>query len=240
MITYFIDGIDIRSAYGVHISASNGILGKPKTKERQREEYLNLHGSYVDLGMTRYADREISLSCFIKATTKIDFINKVDEFTDLINAPGLHRLEIALDGQKVLFFEVYNKNAIEPAKKWSGGTQVGTFALRLIEPCPVKRVYHGYISDRNLPVELSVVGGSDLHVFWGDTTHDFDVENFPLSHQYDSDQEEFYIIIAGTTDEITDVSATNTELHEVLTGRTSIIWNNGVGLLWNNGEQMLY
>ena len=130
---YKLDGVDIKT-YGVCVSDSKGIINRPKTKAPKATKWDDYHGEAVDLTHKYYEAREITLSCFIKATSKIDFINKVTTFEQLFDKAGTNRLVVEVDANKPLIFEVYCKDEIDIAKSWDDNLMVGTFKIKLTTP----------------------------------------------------------------------------------------------------------
>ena len=136
---YLLDGVDFKT-FGVYVSGSDGILNRPKLKAPASLSWDNYHGESVDLMHKFYESREITLSCFVKAESKMDFIKRVAEFEAQFDKKGTNRLVVDVHPIKPLIYEVYSKDAIEISKEWNNELMVGTFKLKLIEPEPVKRV----------------------------------------------------------------------------------------------------
>ena len=65
---------------------------------------------------------------------------KLSRFEQLFDEQGTQRLMIDVHPTKPLLYEVYCKDEISVAKKWSDELMVGTFKLKLFEPEPVKRI----------------------------------------------------------------------------------------------------
>lgn len=229
--SYYIDGIDIKETYGVCVSGSDGLLNRPKLKQpitvsRERE-----HGEIVFLDRKYLEPRDITLHCFIKASSRNEFIQRVVEFEKLFERRGgdaatgggyvasTNRLHVDVHPVKPLMYEVYLKDALEISKTWNDQLMVGTFKLKLVEPCPVKRVLKHYVSsDDNKTATITLAVSSYLNVFWGDGSVDYDVttdsgETTTLTHTY-SDNGEYFIVICGDTEDITS-----------FTTNAIIVWN---------------
>lgn len=201
--TYTIDGVDFKE-YGVYVSDSDGILNRPKLKPLASISWDNYHGEDVDLNHKYYEAREITLSCFIKARDKMDFLTKVTAFEQLFDSRGLHRLVIDVHPTKPLIYEVYCKDEIGLSKKWNDGLMVGTFKLKLVEPQPVKRVLkHIRVLDNTKTCSITLSTHKFVNIFWGDGTVDEDVsgQNITVSHDY-AESGEYYPVITGCIDEI--------------------------------------
>lgn len=215
-IEYTIDGVNIKNAFGVCVSNSEGVISKPKLKTPTSMSWDNYHGEVVDLYHKFYEPREITLSCFLKASSKNDFITRLVEFEQLFDKPGTQRLMISVHPIKPLVYEIYNKNEIAVKKTWNERLMVGTFDLKLTEPEPVKRVLkHIRVSDATKDCTITLTSNKNVNIYWGDGESDLDVSgtNKTVSHTY-KDNGDYFIIIAGCVDEITDF-ATN----------AIIVWN---------------
>ena len=217
-ITYKLDGIDIKT-YNVYISASDGLLSRPKPKANTSVDWADYNGTVVDLTKRLYESREIELDCFIKADTQADFLLKCNTFLALFDAVGTRRLEVFVDNEatpKPLVFEVYSSDNISISKKWSSATMAGTFSIKLKEPEPIKKVLkYTRTSDANKTVSITVTSAKLLNIYWGDISHTYDVSGTAqtVTHNYAANGT-FYIIVTGNIDEITSLTTTGT-----------VVWN---------------
>ena len=212
-VTYKIDGIDFKT-YGVFVSDSDGIMNRPKVKAPASVSWDNYHGDAVDLKRKFYETREITLSCFIKATDKNDFTTKVFTFEQVFDKPGTNRLVIEANPDKPLIYEVYCKDEIAILKKWSDTEMIGTFKLKLCEPEPVKRVLKFTADGLQFSVNITFTTDKLVNIYWGDGDADFDLvgENVSATHDYSNGV--YYPVITGCIDEIT-----------AFTTNATIIWN---------------
>lgn len=207
MQAYLLDGIDFKK-YGVFVSDSDGVLNRPKLKPMQSISWDNYHGESVDLMHKFYEPREITLSCFIKANTKNDFIAQVTAFEQLFDKTGTQRLVVDVHPIKPLIYEVYCKDEIAVAKKWNNDLMVGTFKLKLIEPEPVKRILkHIRIDSSTKTCTITLTSIKYLNIYWGDGTVDYDVsgDNVTITHDY-AENGDYFPLVAGSIDEITNFS----------------------------------
>ncbi|MCQ2317828.1 MAG: LamG domain-containing protein [Bacteroidales bacterium] len=206
---YYIDGVNIKEAYGICVSGSDGVLDRPKLKAPLSIDWSNYHGEVVDLEHKYYEPREITLSCFVKANTKMDFINKVAQFTKLFDKNGTQRLMISVHPTKPLIYEVYCKDAIAISKTWSNDLMVGTFKLKLTEPEPVKRILkHFKTGADSATVQVLLKTVKCVNIYWGDGTVDKDIyseEGAGFTHTYTNDGE-YFIVITGCINEIAEFS----------------------------------
>jgi hypothetical protein len=212
---YRLDGVDFKK-YGVYVSDSEGVVSRPKLKNMATVSWDNYHGESVDLQHKFYEPREITLSCFIKANSKNDFITKVSTFEHLFDNSGTNRLVIDVHPIKPLIYEVYCKDEIAVSKKWNDELMVGTFKLKLIEPEPVKRILkHIRVSEATKTCTITLTTQKFVNIYWGDGMVDFDVsgENLTISHNY-AQNGDYFPIVTGCIDEIS-----------MFTTNAIVVWN---------------
>lgn len=151
-VGYYINGLTFDSL-NVHVSASKGLLDKLKLKEPQKYAWTEEHGEHVDLTKPRFEAREITLECFITASSSVDFITKINAFWSQFEGAGTKRLMVIIDPAKPLVYEVYVPDSIDVDKEWNDADMVGTFSLKLREPEPVKKVIKFTASSVLTPVD---------------------------------------------------------------------------------------
>lgn len=214
-VTYKLDGIDLKT-YGVYLSASEGLLSKPKPKTSLSVNWETYHGEVVDLSKRYYESRDIQLNCFIKASTQSDFITKCNAFLALFDQAGTRRLSVNVDSTEPLVYEVYLSDSIDVKKTWSSSNMSGAFTLKLREPEPIKRVLkYTRTGDADKTVSITVSSQKLLNFYWGDGAHAFDVSGTgqTITHNFTANGT-FYIVITGNIDEITS-----------LTTNATVVWN---------------
>lgn len=202
-IAYLVDGVNFKD-FGVYVSGSDGILNRPKLKAPTSLSWDNYHGESVDLMHKFYEPREITLSCFIKAESKIDFITRLAEFERQFDKLGTQRLVIDVHPVKPLIYEVYCKDAIEVTKEWNDNLMVGTFKLKLIEPEPLKRVLkHIRVGEATKRCTVTLTSRKYVNIYWGDGEVDMDVsgENKTITHDYATNGD-YFPVVTGCIDEI--------------------------------------
>jgi hypothetical protein len=210
---YTIDGVDFKD-FGVFVSDSDGIIDRPKIKTPRVDVWDNYHGEVVDMNHIYLEPRAITLSCFIKAGNRAEFLDKVFRFEQMFDSAGLHRLMIDV-GAKPLVYNVYCSDTIAVSKKWNDALMVGTFKLKLTEPEPVKRVLKHYVTD-NAGTEVCAVtikSAKYLNIYWGDGSVDYDVcgdssTAQTIAHTYAA-VGEYYPVITGCIDEIVSFDTTS-------------------------------
>ena len=200
---YLLDGVDFKE-YGVYVSGSEGIMNRPKLKTPTSVSWDNYHGESVDLSHKFYESREITLSCFVKASSKMDFIKKVTTFEQLFDKTGTNRLVIDVHPVKPLIYEVYCKDEIEMSKTWNDNLMVGTFKLKLVEPEPVKKVLkHIRVGEATKTCTIKMTTTKYVNIYWGDGNVDYDVygASKTVKHDYDANGD-YFPVITGCIDEI--------------------------------------
>jgi hypothetical protein len=203
-LEYYVDGLNFKD-YGVYVSGSEGILNRPKLKSITSISWDNYHGESVDLMHKFYESREITLSCFVKAQSKIEFITQISNFEKLFDKQGTQRLVIDVHPVKPLIYETYCQDAIEITKEWSDELMVGTFKLKLIEPEPVKRVLkHMVVDSSSQTCNIKITTRKYVNIYWGDGSVDYDIsgDDVEISHEYASNGE-YFPVVTGCIDEIT-------------------------------------
>lgn len=221
-ITYKIDGTDIKD-YNVYVSASDGLISRPKPKSNLQVNWPDYNGTVVDLSKRLYEPREIELDCFIKAESQTEFVSKCNTFLAVFDKIGTRRLEVFVDYEttpKPLVFEVYLSEEVKISKKWSADSMVGTFSMKLIEPEPIKKVFkYTRTKDADKTVTLDLTSPKLLNIYWGDGTYtyDFTGTNVEVSHNYQKNGT-FYIVITGNIDD-SEVDMGNANVNATL------VWN---------------
>lgn len=200
---YLLDGVNFKE-YGVFVSGSDGVMNRPKMKAPATLNWDNYHGESVDLSHKFYESREITLSCFVKAESKMDFIKKITTFEQQFDKKGTNRLVIDVHPVKPLIYEVYCKDAIEISKEWSDELMVGTFKLKLIEPEPVKRVLkHIRVNESTKTCTITLTSTKYVNIYWGDGSVDYDIsgDSVKITHNYDVNGD-YFPVVTGCIDEI--------------------------------------
>ena len=200
---YLLDGVNFKE-YGVYVSGSDGVMNRPKMKAPATLNWDNYHGESVDLSHKFYESREITLSCFVKAESKMDFIKKITTFEQQFDKKGTNRLVIDVHPVKPLIYEVYCKDTIEISKEWSDELMVGTFKLKLIEPEPVKRVLkHIRVNESTKTCTITLTSTKYVNIYWGDGSVDYDISGdaVKITHNYDVNGD-YFPVVTGCIDEI--------------------------------------
>lgn len=214
-IKYTIDGTDIETK-GVHVSASSGVVDGLKMKEPFTVSWEDYNGQAIDLSAPRYEVREIKLDCWLKASDPVDFVTKVNSFLALFDKAGLRRLQIGIDANKPLVYEVYRASAVDIEKKWRSAEMIGTFTLTLVEPEPVKKVLkYTRTSDADKTVSITFESDYIINIYWGDGNTTLDEAEGTATHDFTADGD-YIIIVTGNIDQITSFTTTGTVIWDKL------------------------
>lgn len=220
-LAYLLDGVNFKD-FGVYVSGSKGIIDSLKMKEPLKLDWDGYHGEAIDLSRPRMQAREITLECFIKSDGgKIAFVQAVKDFLEQFYTPhkkqadskseavaaGLHRLTIDIHPTKALVYEVYLPDGTDISKEWNDNKMVGTFTLKLKEPEPVKRVLkHFRVNENSKTVTVTLTTEKLVNIYWGDGTTTQDVYGTQtITHDY-LENGEYYVIIAGVIEDVTNFS----------------------------------
>jgi hypothetical protein len=202
-LSYLLNGINFKT-WGVTVSESNGVLDLPKLKSPFQITWPDYHGHVIDLSRKRIEAREIELKCWMKAVSKIDFINSLQSFLEEFRKDGTQRLTIDLHPIKPLLYEVYCLDGISISKRWNDRLMIGTFTLKLVEPDPVKRIVrHLRTGEATKTLTIAFTSYKVVTIYWGDGSKTEGYGNVTLSHNYNNDGI-YYAIVAGVIEEITD------------------------------------
>lgn len=206
-LAYTIEGTDFK-VWDIYVSESNGLLDRPKMKAPLSIDWPDYHGEVIDLQNKRFEAREITLNCFMKATGKIDFVTKLNDFLDIFSKDGTQRLTVDIHPTKPLVYEIYNESGLSITKRWNDDLMIGTFSLKLKEPNPVKRVVrHQRISTATKTLTITLTSDKAVTIFWGDGTKSEDIygTNITVSHEYTTEGI-YYAVIAGVIEDIANFS----------------------------------
>lgn len=193
-VNYYIDGTNL-STLGLRVAGSKGVIDAPKIKKPYSVNVDYLHGEYVDLSEIRYEPKQITLECFIKASSNVNLVTKLNSLKELLLTAGLKRLLIQIDEQRgyPLLYDVYCKEGIEITKRWrESGEVVGSFPIKLVEPEPYKQVLQ--FTGSSLQLNLN---NTFVNISWGDGTYSRGISNMFAPHTY-AQSGTYYPIITGT------------------------------------------
>jgi len=134
---YLLDTLDMGTTYGVYVQKTRGALDFLKRKGETAHSWPDYNGeeAFTDGDDIRFEPRDIILSCYIKATSKTNFLSNLILLKTVLEGSGLHTLRLP--------FLTYDLNvyfaaggALDMLTGWNGSTLVGKFILKLREPKP--------------------------------------------------------------------------------------------------------
>lgn len=207
-LEYYLEGVNLKE-YGIRVESSTGVLDLPKLKTPASNDWADYHGKVIDLTAKRYEEREITLNCWIKATGKMDFTERLNRLYEVFRKDGTQRLMIAIHPTKPLVYEVYCEDGVAPSKRWHDDKMIGTFALKLKEPDPVKRVVrHQRLGVSSSQLTIAFKSDKMVNIYWGDGSVDYDVYGDHtganvITHTY-QDNGIYYAVLGGVIEEMED------------------------------------
>lgn len=155
-VTYYLDDVDL-STYGVYVSSSSGLIGKPEAKDPLSEEWEGQSGTMYDLANLKYDSTTIELTCFMGADGLADFEAKAEAFL-LAMESGYHTLKVDIDSYVISLENVYIPKETKVTKTWVPMQMAGTFTLKFEQYIPEapKRLITTYAAPKN-------VNDNDVH-----------------------------------------------------------------------------
>lgn len=135
---YLFDGLDLASEYGIYIEKTVGFYDLPKRKGITEYSWDDEDGvqAFTDADDINWDARDVTLQCFIKADSRIDFLTKLSAFKTVLINSGLHTLKLPY-GSMVYNIYFKEKSTLRLLTKWDGNELVGKFYIPLREPTPV-------------------------------------------------------------------------------------------------------
>lgn len=197
-LTWYINRKNIATEYGCYVEGSSGLMDMPRAKNPLSADIDDYHGTMIYGSDVRYQGRDILLSCFCIGTSIDDFNEKINDLKVELSQDGPHQLTITGMTTPVSYI-VLCTDGFAVSKQWrASGLTIGTFNLKLYEPCPVKRVvlYTGGSTTLQIPF-LDASG----RIYWGDgeSTGALDTNEIGnYVHNYSSGT--YYIVITGAID----------------------------------------
>ncbi len=183
---YEIDGNNLYTAYGINIERTRGLYDMLERKGTTEYEWDDKDGSqpFTDADDIRFKARDITLVCYMQASTKATFLQYKDNFENMLNSTGLHTFKhTSLDDVHYVYFRD-GAPVIPP--KWNANKLVGRFTIKLREPEPVTVQF---TTDQSTPTTLSMkfsAGNNTIMVYWGDgsSTEQAAVTETEFAHTY--------------------------------------------------------
>lgn len=222
-VEYYVDGENFKY-FGVEVSASNGLVDALERKDPLRVDWDSRHGEVIDLSRPHWQRREISLECFIVASSNTAFVRSLQRFMAAFEKAGTQRLTCEYAGSvKPLEYDVYRNDRVEVEKTWNEELMVGTFTLALIEPQPIKMVLKHICQSDNSQAWFEINTTKPVAVTWGDqdsactiitgtgnaakstNLHDANGSPLKVQHTY-AEAGEYDIVIHGNIEDVENLS----------------------------------
>ena len=128
---------DLAAAYGVYVQKIKGALDFLKRKGKTAHNWLDSTGEeyFTDADDIYFEPRDIILYCYMKASSKANFLSQLNAFKLVLEGSGLHTLKLPfLDSNLNVYFIA--GGALDMLTSWNSSTLVGKFVLKLREPEP--------------------------------------------------------------------------------------------------------
>lgn len=166
--------------FTVHVDKSTGLIGKPSLKAVDSYDWRYLHGTTPDLTNRRYANKLITLSCWIEADSKQQLAERYDDFLHYFNYDDLILLSVtwATDNDnggispnphesKGLYALVWLKGVEAVKHAWKRGKNYMRFTLVFEDPYPVKRIYRysGGADPTGEGVDYDIVSETEIDIY---------------------------------------------------------------------------
>ena len=94
MAEYRLDGLNMKTAYGISVLRSTGNLDQTKRKGKTGHNWLDEDGEeeYTDSNDIYFDPRDIVLNCQIRSATKATFLTNLDSFKAVLLLTSLNKL----------------------------------------------------------------------------------------------------------------------------------------------------
>jgi len=134
---YLLDTNDMASTYGIYVQKTKGALDFLKRKGKTAHSWLDSNGEehFTGVDDIYFEPRDIILYCYIKASSKANFLSQLNSFKAVLKGSGLHTLKLPfLEDTLDVYFK--DGGTLEMLTNWNGSILVGKFILKLREPNP--------------------------------------------------------------------------------------------------------
>ena len=136
-MSYSIDGNDLETTYGVKVLSVSGAFDFLERKGETSYDWLDEDGeeAFTDASDIYFKSRTIYMNCLLVATSKSDFMTKLNAFKYLLESAGEHSLSLPYEASAR---QVYYKSGdtLETPRNWNTDKLVARFILKLVEPNP--------------------------------------------------------------------------------------------------------
>jgi hypothetical protein len=141
MATYRLDGLNVKSTYGISVLSCDGNLSILKRKGETGYSWPDEDGEepFVNAGDITFEPRDISLTCLLRGETKTSFLTRLNNLRKVLESSGLHTLFIGTTG---VTHSVYmtDGGTLSLLGKVTNRITVGRFILKFREPVPARAI----------------------------------------------------------------------------------------------------
>jgi len=134
---YKINSQEMDDVWGVYVEKVEGVLDLSARKGKTEHNWLDENGveEYTEAADIRLEARDITLRCFISATSQTNFHTQLNAFKAELIQSGLQTLELPYFTSA---FSVYyqKKMRFTTNPRWNDSTLAAKFVLTLREPDP--------------------------------------------------------------------------------------------------------
>ena len=160
---YTFDSADFYTRYGMVVQEVKGHQGFPKRKTPSEYSWDDEDGSqpFVTEDDISFEARDITLKCYLKASTEDQFHTRLSAIRSAISATGLHDLTVKYNPNT--YRVMYTAGSVlEMLGKWTSTTNIGTFYLPFREPYPTYSAVWKGLAGRWTFASADEVVGSNL------------------------------------------------------------------------------
>jgi len=134
---YKLNNQEMDDTWGVYVENVEGILDLPGRKGTTEHSWLDEHGveHYTEAADIRLDARDITLHCFLKATSRSNFLTQLNSFKAELIQSGLQTLKLPYISST---YSVYYRDKMKFTTKprWYSNLLCARFVLTLREPKP--------------------------------------------------------------------------------------------------------
>lgn len=157
---YTFDGTDLWREYECVVQRVTGHMGFPKRKDPTEYSWDGEDGAvaFTDESDITFEPRDITMECYLYATTEANFHAKLSALRSACCATGLHDLKVKHNPNT---YNVYYKagNPFEQLGGWNATKNVGRFYLSFREPKPsYTAIWKGLVAHYKMDSTNEVLG----------------------------------------------------------------------------------
>ena len=134
-----IDGNDLWMAYNVKVERVRGHLNTLERKGETEYSWPDSDGveAFTEETDIYFKERPIFLYCVLIASTKTEFLAKLNSLKQLLESAGTHTLYLSYTGQSFTVYYPGGDN-IDTPRNWKATKIYSRFTLKFIEKTPAR------------------------------------------------------------------------------------------------------